>query len=39
MDFGVGQAQAIILFFIVAVVSLLQVYFTRKGGTAENARK
>jgi hypothetical protein len=31
MDFGVGQAEAIVLFLIVAVVSLLQVYFTRKG--------
>lgn len=31
MDFGVGQAQAIILFVIVSVISLLQVYFTRKG--------
>lgn len=31
MDFGKGQAQAIVLFAIVAVISLLQVYFTRKG--------
>lgn len=31
MDFGVGQAQAIILFVIVSVISLLQVYFTRRG--------
>lgn len=31
MDYGVGQAQAIVLFVIVAVVGLLQVYFTRKG--------
>ncbi|MCR5670903.1 MAG: sugar ABC transporter permease [Butyrivibrio sp.] len=31
MDFGEGQAQAIILFIIVSVISLLQVYFTRKG--------
>jgi raffinose/stachyose/melibiose transport system permease protein len=31
MDFGVGQAQAIVLFVIVAIVSLMQVYFTRKG--------
>ena len=31
MEFGKGQAQAIALFGIVAVVSLLQVYFTRKG--------
>ena len=35
MEFGKGQAQAIVLFVIVAVISLLQVYFTRKGG--ENA--
>ena len=28
MDYGVGQAQAIVLFVIVAVVGLLQVYFT-----------
>jgi len=31
MKFGVGQAQAIVLFVIVVIVSLLQVYFTRKG--------
>ena len=31
MDFGQGQAQAIVLFIIVAIISLLQVYFTRKG--------
>ncbi|MBE5843991.1 MAG: sugar ABC transporter permease [Butyrivibrio sp.] len=31
MDFGQGQAQAIVLFIIVAAISLLQVYFTRKG--------
>ena len=31
MDFGQGQAQAIILFIIVSIISLLQVYFTRKG--------
>lgn len=31
MEFGVGQAQAIVLFVIVAIISLLQVYFTRKG--------
>lgn len=31
MEYGVGQAQAIVLFVIVAVVGLLQVYFTRKG--------
>lgn len=34
MEFGKGQAQAIVLFVIVAAISLLQVYFTRKG--AEN---
>lgn len=34
MKFGEGQAQAIILFVIVATVSLLQVYFTRKGDEA-----
>lgn len=31
MEFGKGQAQAMVLFVIVAVISLLQVYFTRKG--------
>lgn len=31
MKFGTGQAQAIVLFVIVAAVALLQVYFTRKG--------
>ncbi|MBO4376560.1 MAG: sugar ABC transporter permease [Lachnospiraceae bacterium] len=31
MEFGKGQAQAIVLFVIVAVISLLQVYFTRRG--------
>ncbi len=31
MKFGEGQAQAIVLFVIVATVSLLQVYFTRRG--------
>ena len=31
MDLGEGQAQAIVLFVIVAIISLLQVYFTRKG--------
>lgn len=30
MKFGIGQAQAIILFLIVVTISLLQVYFTRK---------
>lgn len=34
MDFGKAQAMAMVLFVIVAAVSLLQVYFTRKG--AEN---
>ncbi len=34
MAFGEGQAMAMVLFVIVAVISLLQVYFTRKG--AEN---
>ncbi len=32
MEFGKGQAQAIVLFVIVTVISLLQVYFTRKEG-------
>jgi len=32
MEFGKGQAQAIVLFVIVTIVSLLQVYFTRKEG-------
>lgn len=32
MEFGKGQAQAIVLFAIVAFISLLQVYFTNKGG-------
>lgn len=32
MDFGVGQAQAIVLFFIVASISMLQVYLTKRGG-------
>ncbi|MBO4457695.1 MAG: sugar ABC transporter permease [Butyrivibrio sp.] len=31
MEFGKGQAQAIVFFVIVAIISLLQVYFTRKG--------
>ena len=31
MEFGKGQAQAMVLFVIVAIVSLLQVYYTRKG--------
>ena len=32
MEFGKGQAQAIVLFVIVAIISLLQVYITNKGG-------
>ncbi|NLJ91411.1 MAG: sugar ABC transporter permease [Clostridiales bacterium] len=31
MKFGLGQAQAVVLFVIVAIVSLLQVTVTRKG--------
>lgn len=31
MEFGKGQAQAIVLFVIVAIISLLQVYFTKRG--------
>lgn len=31
MKYGVGQAQAIVLFVIVAVISIAQVAFTRKG--------
>ena len=31
MKFGLGQAQAVILFIIVAVVSILQVTISRKG--------
>ena len=31
MEFGKGQSQAIVLFVIVAAISLLQVYFTNKG--------
>ena len=31
MEFGKGQAQAIVLFVIVATISLLQVYFTKRG--------
>ena len=31
MEFGKGQAQAIVLYVIVAAISLLQVYFTNKG--------
>lgn len=32
MRFGLGQAQAVVLFIIVAIVSLIQVSITRKGG-------
>lgn len=39
MDFGVGQAQAIVLFMIVAVISLLQVYITKKGATKNDKGK
>lgn len=39
MDFGVGQAEAIILFFIVAIISLLQVYFTKKGASGSDEKK
>lgn len=35
MEFGKGQAQALVLFVIVAVISLLQVYYTRKGAANE----
>lgn len=35
MEFGKGQAQAIVLFVIVSAISLLQVYFTRKGAADE----
>ncbi len=38
MDFGVGQAQAIVLFMIVAGVSLLQVYITKKGANKSNEK-
>lgn len=31
MKFGLGQAQAVVLFIIVAIVSLLQVTITRRG--------
>jgi raffinose/stachyose/melibiose transport system permease protein len=34
MKFGVGQAQAMILFVIVVIIASLQVYFTRKGAKA-----
>lgn len=36
MDFGVGQAQAMVLFIIVAVISLLQVYFTKRGAATND---
>jgi raffinose/stachyose/melibiose transport system permease protein len=29
-DYGVGQAEALVLFLIVAVITLLQVYFSKK---------
>ncbi|MBU9735624.1 carbohydrate ABC transporter permease [Diplocloster agilis] len=35
MEFGKGQAQALVLFVIVVTVSLLQVYFTRRGAVEE----
>ncbi len=35
MEFGKGQAQAIVLFAIVATISLLQVYLTNKGAANE----
>ena len=31
MEFGKGQAQAIVFFIIVAIISLLQVYVTKRG--------
>lgn len=36
MEYGKGQAQALVLFVIVAVVALLQVYFTKKGSVEES---
>lgn len=36
MEYGVGQAQALVLFVIVAAVALLQVYFTKKGSVEES---
>lgn len=36
MEYGKGQAQALVLFVIVAVVALLQVYFTKKGAVEES---
>ena len=35
MEFGKGQAQALVLFLSVVTVSLLQVYFTRRGAVEE----
>ena len=35
MEFVKGQAQALVLFVIVVTVSLLQVYFTRRGAVEE----
>lgn len=29
-DYGVGQAEALVLFLIVAVITLIQVYFSKK---------
>ncbi|MNY46576.1 hypothetical protein D3C86_1817670 [compost metagenome] len=29
-DYGVGQAEAFVLFLLVAVITLLQVYFSKK---------
>lgn len=36
MEYGKGQAQALVLFVIVAAVALLQVYFTKKGSVEES---
>ena len=36
MEYGKGQAQALVLFVIVAAVALLQVYFTKKGAVEES---
>ena len=36
MEYGKGQAQALVLFVIVAIVALLQVYFTKKGSVEES---
>jgi raffinose/stachyose/melibiose transport system permease protein len=29
-DYGVGQAEALVLFLLVAAITLLQVYFSKK---------